>query len=186
MGFTHFQSKFLGNSAATIMEGQDRIRFLNRPEDGEYSISVRRHSWLKLTIRCPTHMRVAFSSERCFWSWATCRRCSPRRGTSVRSSSRPRAGCLEVTTLSLAVCVDRTRRMSASCLACGAVRSTLPARQRERRRLCSTRRLLRLCQSLSSQSRCRTNTSRGGEHSGRQVLTSDSGASSPRPSSRQT
>lgn len=34
------KSKFLGNSAATIMEGEDRIRFLNRPEDGEYAISV--------------------------------------------------------------------------------------------------------------------------------------------------
>jgi hypothetical protein len=34
------KSKFLGNSAATIMEGEDRIRFLNRPEDGEYCISV--------------------------------------------------------------------------------------------------------------------------------------------------
>lgn len=34
------KSKFLGNSAATIMEGEDRIRFLNRPQDGEYCISV--------------------------------------------------------------------------------------------------------------------------------------------------
>lgn len=35
------KSKFLGNSAATIMEGEDRIRLLNRPEDGEYRITVR-------------------------------------------------------------------------------------------------------------------------------------------------
>lgn len=35
-----FQSKFLGNSAATIMEGEDRVRFLQRPEDGEYSITM--------------------------------------------------------------------------------------------------------------------------------------------------
>lgn len=34
------KSKFLGNSAATIMEGEDRIRLLDRPEDGEYCISV--------------------------------------------------------------------------------------------------------------------------------------------------
>lgn len=36
------KSKFLGNSAATIMEGEDRIRLLDRPEDGEYVITV---SW---------------------------------------------------------------------------------------------------------------------------------------------
>lgn len=35
------KSKFLGNSAATIMEGEDRIRLLNRPEDGDYVITVR-------------------------------------------------------------------------------------------------------------------------------------------------
>lgn len=34
------KSKFLGNSAATIMEGEDRIRLLDRPEDGEYCISM--------------------------------------------------------------------------------------------------------------------------------------------------
>ncbi|WVQ81911.1 hypothetical protein IAT38_004038 [Cryptococcus sp. DSM 104549] len=34
------KSKFLGNSAATIMEGEDRIRLLNRPEDGEYVITM--------------------------------------------------------------------------------------------------------------------------------------------------
>ncbi|KLT38849.1 hypothetical protein CC85DRAFT_289140 [Cutaneotrichosporon oleaginosum] len=34
------KSRFLGNSAATIMEGEDRIRFLNRPDDGEYCISM--------------------------------------------------------------------------------------------------------------------------------------------------
>lgn len=34
------KSKFLGNSAATIMEGEDRIRLLNKPEDGEYVITV--------------------------------------------------------------------------------------------------------------------------------------------------
>lgn len=34
------KSKFLGNSAATIMEGEDRIRLLGRPEDGDYHISV--------------------------------------------------------------------------------------------------------------------------------------------------
>ncbi|XAO25737.1 hypothetical protein I312_104566 [Cryptococcus bacillisporus CA1280] len=34
------KSKFLGNSAATIMEGEDRIRLLDRPEDGEYSITM--------------------------------------------------------------------------------------------------------------------------------------------------
>lgn len=34
------KSKFLGNSAATIMEGEDRIRLLDRPEDGEYAISM--------------------------------------------------------------------------------------------------------------------------------------------------
>ena len=36
------KSKFLGNSAATIMEGEDRIRLLNKPEDGEYVITVSR------------------------------------------------------------------------------------------------------------------------------------------------
>jgi len=34
------KSKFLGNSAATIMEGTNRIAFLDRPEDGEYSITM--------------------------------------------------------------------------------------------------------------------------------------------------
>ncbi|KAL7418696.1 Oxysterol-binding protein OBPa [Cryptotrichosporon argae] len=34
------KSRFLGNSAATIMEGEDRIRLLNRPEDGDYSITM--------------------------------------------------------------------------------------------------------------------------------------------------
>jgi hypothetical protein len=34
------KSRFLGNSAATIMEGEDRIRLLDRPEDGEYVITV--------------------------------------------------------------------------------------------------------------------------------------------------
>ncbi|WVR07464.1 hypothetical protein IAU60_004506 [Kwoniella sp. DSM 27419] len=34
------KSKFLGNSAATIMEGEDRIRLLDRPEDGEYVITM--------------------------------------------------------------------------------------------------------------------------------------------------
>lgn len=34
------KSKFLGNSAATIMEGEDRIRLLDRPQDGEYRITV--------------------------------------------------------------------------------------------------------------------------------------------------
>ncbi|WVN90231.1 uncharacterized protein L203_105467 [Cryptococcus depauperatus CBS 7841] len=34
------KSKFLGNSAATIMEGEDRIRLLNCPEDGEYVITM--------------------------------------------------------------------------------------------------------------------------------------------------
>jgi len=37
------KSKFLGNSAATIMEGEDRIRLLDRPEDGEYVITVCYH-----------------------------------------------------------------------------------------------------------------------------------------------
>lgn len=34
------KSKFLGNSAATIMEGLSHCRFLDRPEDGEYNISM--------------------------------------------------------------------------------------------------------------------------------------------------
>ena len=34
------KSKFLGNSAATIMEGEDRIRLLSRPGDGDYVITV--------------------------------------------------------------------------------------------------------------------------------------------------
>ncbi|KAK1927070.1 hypothetical protein DB88DRAFT_476587 [Papiliotrema laurentii] len=34
------KSRFLGNSAATIMEGEDRIRLLDRPEDGEYVITM--------------------------------------------------------------------------------------------------------------------------------------------------
>ncbi|WWC63210.1 uncharacterized protein I303_105810 [Kwoniella dejecticola CBS 10117] len=34
------KSKFLGNSAATIMEGEDRIRLLDRPEDGDYVITM--------------------------------------------------------------------------------------------------------------------------------------------------
>lgn len=34
------KSKFLGNSAATIMEGENRMRLLNKPEDGDYVITV--------------------------------------------------------------------------------------------------------------------------------------------------
>ncbi|ORY88999.1 hypothetical protein BCR35DRAFT_190219 [Leucosporidium creatinivorum] len=34
------KSKFLGNSAATIMEGGYKLRFLSRPEDGEYQITM--------------------------------------------------------------------------------------------------------------------------------------------------
>ncbi|EIW67303.1 hypothetical protein TREMEDRAFT_40458 [Tremella mesenterica DSM 1558] len=34
------KSKFLGNSAATIMEGEDRIRLLDRPGDGDYVITM--------------------------------------------------------------------------------------------------------------------------------------------------
>lgn len=34
------KSKFLGNSVATILEGQDRVRLLDRPEDGEYTITM--------------------------------------------------------------------------------------------------------------------------------------------------
>ncbi|KAK4689514.1 hypothetical protein P7C73_g599, partial [Tremellales sp. Uapishka_1] len=34
------KSRFLGNSAATIMEGQNRVRLLRKPEDGDYDIGV--------------------------------------------------------------------------------------------------------------------------------------------------
>ena len=34
------KSKFLGNSAATIMGGESHVVLLNRPEDGEYTISM--------------------------------------------------------------------------------------------------------------------------------------------------
>ncbi|KAM0790788.1 hypothetical protein ACM66B_004636 [Microbotryomycetes sp. NB124-2] len=34
------KSKFLGNSAATIMEGENKVKFLSRPEDGEYQITM--------------------------------------------------------------------------------------------------------------------------------------------------
>lgn len=34
------KSKFLGNSAANMMEGANKISFLDRPEDGEYSITM--------------------------------------------------------------------------------------------------------------------------------------------------
>ncbi|KAJ9120461.1 hypothetical protein QFC24_005133 [Naganishia onofrii] len=34
------KSKFLGNSVATILEGEDRVRLLDRPEDGEYTITM--------------------------------------------------------------------------------------------------------------------------------------------------
>ncbi|KAK4705791.1 hydroxymethylbilane synthase, partial [Phenoliferia sp. Uapishka_3] len=34
------KSKFLGNSAATIMEGASRVTFLDRPEDKEYNITM--------------------------------------------------------------------------------------------------------------------------------------------------
>ncbi|GAA96293.1 uncharacterized protein L969DRAFT_91740 [Mixia osmundae IAM 14324] len=34
------KSKFLGNSAATIMEGTSKVKFLDKPEDGEYIISM--------------------------------------------------------------------------------------------------------------------------------------------------
>lgn len=39
---THtLQSKFLGNSVATVMEGENRVRLLDRLEDGEYHLTVR-------------------------------------------------------------------------------------------------------------------------------------------------
>jgi len=34
------KSKFLGNSVATIMEGQNRVTLLDRPDDGEYIITM--------------------------------------------------------------------------------------------------------------------------------------------------
>lgn len=34
------KSKFLGNSVATIMEGENRVRLLDRPEDGEYTLTM--------------------------------------------------------------------------------------------------------------------------------------------------
>jgi hypothetical protein len=34
------KSRFLGNSAATIMEGASYAVFLDRPEDGEYHITM--------------------------------------------------------------------------------------------------------------------------------------------------
>ncbi|KAK4047878.1 Oxysterol-binding protein OBPa [Microbotryomycetes sp. JL221] len=34
------KSKFLGNSAATIMEGENKVKFLSRPDDGEYQITM--------------------------------------------------------------------------------------------------------------------------------------------------
>lgn len=34
------KSKFLGNSAATIMDGENRVILMNKPEDGEYSIRM--------------------------------------------------------------------------------------------------------------------------------------------------
>ncbi|CDZ98391.1 Oxysterol-binding protein [Phaffia rhodozyma] len=34
------KSKFLGNSAATIMDGENRVILMNKPEDGEYQISM--------------------------------------------------------------------------------------------------------------------------------------------------
>lgn len=48
------KSKFLGNSAATIMEGEDRIRLLDRPEDGEYVITVCYHEVNHADLRCQT------------------------------------------------------------------------------------------------------------------------------------
>lgn len=76
------KSKFLGNSAATIMEGEDRIRFLNRPDDGEYCISVSRAASIgaahTLTHRCPTLTPAASCLARCCSSSATCRRSRTR------------------------------------------------------------------------------------------------------------
>ncbi|CAO1635689.1 unnamed protein product [Parajaminaea phylloscopi] len=34
------KSKFLGNSAATLMGGENRVALLDRPEDGEYAVSM--------------------------------------------------------------------------------------------------------------------------------------------------
>lgn len=34
------KSRFLGNSAANIMDGVNKIAFIDKPEDGEYSISM--------------------------------------------------------------------------------------------------------------------------------------------------
>ena len=50
------KSKFLGNSAATIMEGEDRIRLLDRPEDGEYVITVCPQQCNDADERCQTPM----------------------------------------------------------------------------------------------------------------------------------
>lgn len=52
------QSKFLGNSAATIMEGEDRIRLLQRPEDGEYSITVSLNFWPQSSSNTPDAQHV--------------------------------------------------------------------------------------------------------------------------------
>jgi len=34
------KSKFLGNSVSTIMEGENRVSLLGRPEDGEYIVTM--------------------------------------------------------------------------------------------------------------------------------------------------
>ena len=34
------KSKVLGNSAATLMGGESKLRFLDRPQDGQYVISM--------------------------------------------------------------------------------------------------------------------------------------------------
>ncbi len=63
------KSKFLGNSAATIMEGEDRIRLLNKPEDGDYVITVslrdyHAHFSGAYFRRCQTRMpEVSFSAR---------------------------------------------------------------------------------------------------------------------------
>ena len=68
------KSKFLGNSAATIMEGEDRIRLLNRPEDGDYvitaSLTFPMTESCDLTARCPIHTHEAYYSGNSYWSYA--------------------------------------------------------------------------------------------------------------------
>lgn len=137
------QSKFLGNSAATIMEGEDRLRLLDRPEDGDYIITMpntyaRGILFGKMVLELGDHSTVdnhqtGYSADVDFRTKVSYRWPFTEL-TGLRDGSR------EATTRSTARSRDR-RAPSATSADTGARTSTTRTRQRARGRRFSTPRL---------------------------------------------